>query len=338
MKWITRERPEIDKLINANGAFILKSPKGTSKLQGTELRHGSIANNAINYNFSRLSVSYQYFKTQLVNKNIPVKNKISPEKHIKATPFRKEIRKTEPHKHNQYFEIIFIAKGKGAHWIDDVRYEVKPPILFFISQDQVHNWDLKTEPDGFVIILKKDFVEKSLDLQLKMLLARISTLPCISIEENDTISQLFELLTIENKLDTESSFYTTEGLLKALLAKIHDIASLEINRLPKKTNLYESFLDLLSKGKTIKNKVAYYAEILNTTPQNLNTACRKAVDKPAAEVLSDFIINEAKRLLLYTDKTVSEISFSLNFNDPSYFVKYFKRIYGYTPQSFRSDK
>lgn len=277
-------------------------------------------------------------KAQSVVKGIPVKNKISPEKYIKAAPFRKEVRKTAPHKHNQYFEIIFITKGKGAHWIDGVRYEVKPPILFFVTQDQVHNWDLKSEPDGFVIILKKDFVERSLDLQLRMLLTRISTLPCISIVENPTISQLFELLTIENQVDTESSFYITEGLLKALLAKIHDMASLEISRLPGTPNLYQSFLDLLGKGKTIKNKVSYYAERLNTTPQNINAACRKAVNKPAAEVLSDFIMNEAKRLLLYTDKTVSEISFTLNFSDPSYFVKYFKRLYGDTPQSFRSIK
>lgn len=275
-------------------------------------------------------------KTHEVEKSIPVKNKISPEKHIKASPFRKEIRKTEPHKHNQYFEIIFITRGKGAHWIDGVRYEVKPPILFFITQDQVHNWDLKSEPDGFVIILKKGFVERSFDLQLKGLLTRISRIPCIPIAESPTVSQLFELLTIENRVDAESSAYITEGLLKALLAKISDIAGLEINTLPGKANLYQSFLDLLSKGKTIRNKVSYYAEILNTTPQNLNAACRKAVNKPAAEVLSDYIMNEAKRLLRYTDKTVSEISFTLNFNDPSYFVKYFKRLYGETPQSFRS--
>lgn len=271
-----------------------------------------------------------------MEKSIPVKNKINQEKHLKAAPFRKEIRKTEPHKHNQYFEIIFLTKGKGMHWIDGVCYEVKPPILFFITQDQVHNWDLKSEPDGFVVILKKSFVEKSLDLHLKMLLTNISTLSCISLTETHTLGQLFELLTVENKIETESSFYITESLLKALLVKVHNMADLEISS--SKANLYQSFLDLLGKDKAIKNKVSYYAEILNTTPQNLNAACRRAVNKPAAQVLSDFIINEAKRLLLYTDKTVSEISFSLNFSDPSYFVKYFKRLYGYTPQSFRSGK
>ena len=86
----------------------------------------------------------------------------------------------------------------------------------------------------------------------------------------------------------------------------------------------------------IKNNVAHYAGLLNTTPQNLNATCRKAVNQPAAEVLADYIISEAKRLLIYTNNTVSEIAFELNFNDPSHFVKYFKRYTGLTPKAFRS--
>jgi hypothetical protein len=43
-----------------------------------------------------------------LEKNIPVKDKISPERHIKAAPFRKDTGKTEPHKHKQYFEIVFL--------------------------------------------------------------------------------------------------------------------------------------------------------------------------------------------------------------------------------------
>jgi AraC-like DNA-binding protein len=72
--------------------------------------------------------------------------------------------------------------------------------------------------------------------------------------------------------------------------------------------------------------VAYYAGKLNTTPQNINAACQKSIQKPAKDVLAEFVLIEAKRLLLYTNKTVSEISFSLEFNDPSHFVKYFKKL------------
>lgn len=273
-----------------------------------------------------------------MKQDIPVKNKISQEKHIKAAVFRNDIRKTEPHKHKQYFEIIYLTQGSGAHWIDDVCYEVKPPVLFFIKEGQVHNWDLQDVPGGYVVILKKEFVERSLDPQLEMLLAKVGGIPCLRIEDTNTISQLFELLVQEGQSETEHSFRIMEGLLKVLLIKIQEVAGLELFRPSRRGDLYQSFLELLSTGIPVRNTVNYYAELLNTTPQHLNIACRNAAGTGAAEVLAGFIIKEARRLLLYTDKTVSEISFLLNFNDPSHFVKYFKRLSGSTPQNFRYTK
>lgn len=272
-----------------------------------------------------------------MSNNIPVKNKINTDDLIKVERFRKNIRNTAPHKHHHYFEIVFLTAGTGEHWIDGVQYSIKPEVLFFITQDQVHNWDLRTEPEGFVLILKNAFIEKSLDRELKMLLYRLNGIPCIYPEHEPGILPLFELLAEEHRASTEMTLHIIEGLLKALLAKILNSARQEPNRAAARTDLYHTFLGLLHTGAPpVKMKVADFAARLNTTPQNLNAACRKAVNKSAAEVLADHIMNEAKRLLRYTNKTVSQISLSLNFSDPSHFVKFFKRIAGHTPQSFRS--
>jgi AraC-like DNA-binding protein len=59
------------------------------------------------------------------------------------------------------------------------------------------------------------------------------------------------------------------------------------------------------------------------------------MDQSSTEVLAGFITSEAKRLLLYTNNTVSQIAGTLDFLDASHFIKYFKRITGQTPQSFR---
>jgi len=270
-----------------------------------------------------------------MDNTIPIKNKINADNHIKAEPFRKDIRKTTPHKHKQYFEIIFLISGSGNHWIDGIQYTIKPNVLFFITQDQVHNWDLDTEPEGYVLILKSTFAEKSLDRELKMLLHRIHDASCLYMEEPTTIRQIFELLVRENTGSSEMAFHMKEGLVKALLAKILDSVNMEVRSLPVRTDLYSSFIALLHPEQPVKMKVAYFAGLLNTTPQNLNAACRKAVNQSAAGVMSDFIMNEAKRLLRYTNKTVSEISLSLNFSDPSHFVKFFRQRSGHTPQSYR---
>jgi AraC family transcriptional activator of pobA len=266
--------------------------------------------------------------------NIEIKDKSEVGKLIKTAPFRKHVRKTEPHKHNSYFEIIYLSKGSGIHGIDYDKFTVQPPIIFFVRKEQVHHWDLLTEPDGYVILLKKGFVDKSLDNELKMLITKVSSLSCVQLNDNESIEQLFELLSKENNSENESNGLLLGGLLKALLAKILEVSMLQISNT--KTDLFHSFRELLGQTAEIKNNVAHYADILNTTPQNLNAICRKAVNQSATEVLAEHIISEAKRLLFYTNLSVSEISFTLHFSDSSHFVKYFKRFTGYTPQAFRS--
>jgi len=266
---------------------------------------------------------------------IDIKDKIKPNDTIKIAPFKKEIRKTTPHKHNNYFEIIYLSQGSGFHNIDSRQFEVKPAVLYFVRREQVHHWELDSEPDGFVIIVKKAFIDTSHDGELKALFSKITAYSCLYPHDNSTLISLFELLIAAKKKEGNYIFHQIEGLLKALLAVVLEASQAGNNKAEITSNLYQSFISLLATEQPIKNKVHYYAEQLNTSPQNLNTACRKAIDQPAEEVLAEFIIGEAKRLLIYTDKTVAEIAFSLDFHDPSHFVKYFKRKSGQTPLNFR---
>ncbi len=260
---------------------------------------------------------------------INVKDKSETGKLIKVAPFKKEIRKTQPHKHNSYFEIIYLSQGRGTHTIDHQKFSIKPPLFFFIRNEQVHHWDITAEPEGNVLILKKEFIEKSFDSELKNLLTEISSFSCLQLKESKAIEMIFELLTGEN------NFHAIEGLLKALLAKILETAHPFAKRSKSGNNTFQSFTQLLTDSHQLRNNVSYYAAALNTTPQNLNAICRKSANRKASDVIREHIMSEAKRLLTYTDNTVSEIAFALHFNDASHFVKYFKRATGKTPQQFR---
>jgi AraC family transcriptional regulator, transcriptional activator of pobA len=269
---------------------------------------------------------------------LQIKDKSENNRFLKAEAFRKGTRKTDPHKHNGYFELVYLSAGRGNHSIDNHRFEVRPPVLFFIRQDQVHHWDLDegAEPEGWVLILKKIFFDQSLDGELKDLLEKVSQSSCIYLQDAAVIDQLLGLIVREHAREEVGSLLFAEGLLKGIFVKVLEAIRPAADHGKQRKELYRAFMQLLLHERPLRNKVAYYAALLNTTPQNLNAVCRKAADRAAADVLADYMIDEAKRLLVYTDSTVAEVSFILSFKDPSHFVKYFKRHTSYTPKGFRA--
>ncbi|MEQ8477507.1 helix-turn-helix transcriptional regulator [Fulvivirga sp.] len=267
--------------------------------------------------------------------SLEIKDKSTPAELVKAEEFRKHIRKTEPHKHKNYFEIIFLSKGSGWHSIDYQTFEVMPPILFFIRREQLHYWNLTSEPEGYVLMLKRDFLDQSTDGELSQLLTKLSSLCSIQIPDYETVDSILKLLSIELKAANHYKRPMIEGLLKSLFAKILSFPRTKEKSELNRHDTFHAFHELLSTSETIKNNVAYYAEMLNTSPQNLNAICRTQTGQSASQIIATFIINEAKRLLEYTSLPVSKIAYELEFKDPSHFIKFFKRHANCTPQSFR---
>ncbi|MFA5245312.1 MAG: helix-turn-helix transcriptional regulator [Pedobacter sp.] len=270
--------------------------------------------------------------------NIFIKNKIESNKAIKIATFKKDIRKTSPHKHNSYFEIIYLSSGTGFHYIDSLRYEIRTPVVFIVLKEQVHFWELSTEPEGYVLIIKKEYIDQVSDGGIKRLLNALSVHPALQLKQSKSISAIFELLLSDSQEYSSFSSTILEGLIKVLLAKLLDDGSQYLEKRKPDSNLYYQFRELLSQEKNFRNNVNYYASQLNVSSQNLNYACRKFGNVSASAVLSEFIINESKRLLIYTDRSIKEISMILNFSDSSHFVKYFKKVFGITPQIFRNSQ
>ncbi|MBS1601630.1 MAG: AraC family transcriptional regulator, partial [Bacteroidetes bacterium] len=77
------------------------------------------------------------------------------------------------------------------------------------------------------------------------------------------------------------------------------------------------------------------AELLFITPNHLNALCQELVGRPAGEVIRDRVLLEAKRLLTNAGMTATEIAYELNFQDNSYFNRFFKKYEGVTPDEFR---
>lgn len=262
-----------------------------------------------------------------------IKDKTLAWEGLKIEPFRKNVRHTTAHKHSNYIEVIFLTKGSGFHTIDSIQYPISTPIVFIVRQEQVHFWNIDSEPEGFVLILKKSFVKNWMNPEIKRLITDLSAFTTLK-PTDPMIQKLFELLHQERFSGESLQNTIAQGLLMSLLAKLLQSQNQQTN-VARSNSPFQEFLDLLEKDGNLKNNVSYYANALHTTPQNLNAICRKATGQSCSEIIGEHIIDESKRMLLYSDVTISEMATVFDFKDNSHFTKYFKNKAGVTPSNFR---
>ena len=100
-------------------------------------------------------------------------------------------------------------------------------------------------------------------------------------------------------------------------------------------DIYKHFLGLVSKNYQTHREVSYYADILCITPKHLGYVVKSASGILASDTIARAVVMDAKSKLKSSGLSVSEISDSLNFPNPSFFCKYFKKHTGMTPRQFR---
>jgi AraC family transcriptional regulator, transcriptional activator of pobA len=256
---------------------------------------------------------------------------------FKVSAFKAAIKRTKPHKHGGYYELIFLSKGEGFHWIETQHFKVNPPDLFFMKPDQMHCWQFTDIPKGYVLLFKDTMLDPVREAPLIALIQQLRSVTRICLDKTMDLSPTFEGMLQEYENPSTYSEEIILGHLRSLFALILKFS--EPKTLPRQgspSSLYQRFIELLNE-KCPKEviQVQGFAELLGTSTQNLNTACKKNGSLSASQHVTQQLLVEAKRNILHTDLSVSEIAEHLRFNDASYFVKFFKKHTGHTPHQFR---
>lgn len=165
--------------------------------------------------------------------------------------------------------------------------------------------------------------------------------PIVSISEVEKrkFDLLFEVFSDE--------FYTrdnTQGemlriLLKRLIIKTTRLAKSQLISEP----IPESQIDIIRRYNLLvdqhfkeKRHVADYAALLFKSPKTLSNFFSKYNQKTPLQIIHERLILEAKRQLIYTDKSAKEIAHELGFDDAGVFHKLFKKVTGSTSQQFKT--
>lgn len=249
------------------------------------------------------------------------------------------------HKHS-FYHLVFFTAGEGQQILDFETYPIQKGIIYFMRPNQTHKWFFEGEADGYVINFSAAFFEQ-LAIRAEILdnfpfFNLFSSHQVLDLDDHsqEKVGQLFEAILQEVQSVDEKSRNLL--MIATYLLQIFTISGRNIQS---KESLYEEnhynstqlkkFMELIEEHFRTIRLPKDYASMLYISSSHLNMICQEQVSTSAGELIRNRVLLEAKRLLVNFELSVSAIALDLNFFDTSYFVKFFKKETGLTPEAFR---
>ncbi|HKK81634.1 MAG TPA: AraC family transcriptional regulator [Prolixibacteraceae bacterium] len=249
-----------------------------------------------------------------------------------------------PHRHD-FFEVLFLYKGSGTHVIDNNRYQIKPPCVFFLSPGQAHKLEISSDIEGFIYIFTPEFYLINKNNQNRLIeFPFFYTIeqdnPPVALGNADDVNFFHYLfkkgVNVADKQD-KASIELLRSILDSILTFCDSIYPNReaLNNKGKGHLLVKQFYQLVEQNIRNNYSVSQYAGLLSVTPNHLTQTIRLITGRTSVDIIKSKQILEIKRMLVHSDLSVTEIAVYMNYSDQSYFTKLFKRETGVTPLVYR---
>lgn len=237
--------------------------------------------------------------------------------------------------------IVYIRKGEADYTFNLIPVHLTPNTIVFLNRG------------GIVEInqISDDFEMAGISLSDYMLTASFGSRQGIPLINQ--YSELFlqatddEVAVIENLLQSAWKVMHQEdfchevvgSIFAALLHYVNNLHDKRVNQQPQNVThsheLFIQFIQLVNQHSHQERQLSFYADKLCLSQRYMGTIIKQESGKTAKEWIDKAVMTDAQVLLKHTDKTIAEISNELNFANPSFFCKYFRRLMGLSPQEYR---
>lgn len=242
------------------------------------------------------------------------------------------------------YSIYWIQKGKGTYNIDFEQYEFIDNVMFFLSPGQIFTVASEQIKIAYKLTFVRDFYcIQTHDKEVAcngILFNNIYETPFIKPCEKDTkkLQFILESLIYEFQQNETAQYDMLQAYLKQFM--ICAVRVQKDNHTIKEdieTRLFKDFSMLVEANFKTLHSVTDYAKRLGVSPKSITKHFQKTGVNTPSNFIKKRILLEAKRLLIYTDKTVKEIAFELGFNDPAYFTRFFTKTILKSPLQFKKE-
>lgn len=245
-----------------------------------------------------------------------------------------------PHVHRDLNHIILIAQGGGAMQAESVQVAFDAPCLLLIPAGIVHGFTWHRESSGQVTTIADSYLRHLIarDADLAPLFAHPHAVMLPPHE--GTIAQT-AIARMEQELGWSGAGQRAaiESALLALMVQAlrHATLSQQVRPgTPRQAALVARLRERIDQRFRQRESVSDHARALGVSLTALRNACARVAGTSPAQMLDDRALLEARRLLLYSQLSVTDIAYAIGFDDPAYFSRFFARHLGQPPRAWRA--
>ena len=230
-------------------------------------------------------------------------------------------------------------------------FRLKKDSLFIFSPKHILQVQSNNRFKAHLIVIAPDFLKRiNIDTKRMMpLFLQFGSLPCMELTQAESQSLRSFISMVEQELKGSETDFSSEiigGLIAATIYKVGDILTHYLTEHPevdspihnRAEEYFRQFTELLGEHYKHDRSVGFYARQLCITPKYLTTLIKRISGKSVSEWIDNYVILEAKTLLKYSNMSVQEIAYYLNFPNQSFFGSYFKRNAGMSPSQYKAKK
>lgn len=254
--------------------------------------------------------------------------------------------------YHSYIELIYCISGNFSTWLNNKHYKISPGDLLIINSNEVHAIQSVCENGGEYIVLRFEpeiLYESSQDIfeakyMLPFIINNSSTQKIFSYAEiySTDIPRL-----MHNALsEYQSSLYGYELALRSDICRIfvwilrywnsNGIDFIEGTTMTSEhIKSIQSVLEYITDHYNEDISAESMARLANMSYSYFSRTFRQIMNKSFNDYLNYVRITEAEKLLISTDKNITEIAYDTGFSSSSYFIKVFDKYKGISPSSFR---
>lgn len=249
------------------------------------------------------------------------------------------------HRHLDLFHVMYLSRGAARVILDGEQMVVHAPLVATVPPLIVHGFaTIDQNVQGHLLTIPGSSMQHILSHADND--ANILETPCIikgkPSEKFVEADQLLRQIAVEYKDQQNSRFMAIQSLTRLFFVwAIRRHLSDQVDHnvvMDRDAQRIRKFKKLIEEKFTTGVSIREYASQLGISSAQLNNICRSKVGKSALQIVHERTTLEAKRQLIYTALTISQIAYSLGFNDPAYFTRFFNKQTGLSPKQFRQSQ